>query len=325
MVAFSLFIILALARFMAATSCTDITSNDALFIVDTQNDFMEAFPIPKGMKPNYDISGHILNDKIVSGSLAVGNTSEIINPINKWISYFKEMGGKIFASLDWHDANHCSFCRNGTKASNPGGFHPKGGLCGPLPQTNFDASGRCMDSVAVADYNRGALMQWPDHCLGQKFGSRFQPYLNIPEDAIVVKKGWDQMKDTYSAFGGTESVENYPFDTRDAKKQLEGRPSLEALLEKHNITRFWAMGIALDFCVGGTVLDALGKNPETHRAKPSTVETVVLVLPCTRAVDSMKGGPEMIEKIEKAGGVLVRRHSDPVQGIQEACSVRPAT
>ena len=38
--------------------CENITENDALFIVDTQNDFMESFPV-RSKPANYDISGHI--------------------------------------------------------------------------------------------------------------------------------------------------------------------------------------------------------------------------------------------------------------------------
>mmetsp|Transcript_6939 Transcript_6939/g.9563 ORF Transcript_6939/g.9563 Transcript_6939/m.9563 type:complete len:329 (-) Transcript_6939:269-1255(-) len=313
----------AVAKKKANTaSCEEITASDALFIVDLQNDFMEPFPVPNPEKqrPNYDISKHLDDDgKILAGSLPVDGSSEIVEPINTWISYFLKHGGKIFASLDWHKENHCSFCRNGTEASNPTGYKPHGGLCGPLPRQEFNDSGRCIDRVAKADYTRGSLMQWPDHCVMQRFGSRFQPFLRIPDNTVVVKKGWDPLRDTYSAFGGTESKEGYPFDLEDAMADLEGRNSLEELLTQHKIKRFWTVGLALDFCVGGTLLDALGANTDTQRPKPPTVGTAILIQPCTRAVSPSTTGKTYLEKIREAGGVITDK-IDPESAIKDVCS-----
>mmetsp|Transcript_21573 Transcript_21573/g.38271 ORF Transcript_21573/g.38271 Transcript_21573/m.38271 type:complete len:339 (+) Transcript_21573:83-1099(+) len=302
------------------SECEMISEKDALFVVDTQNDFMEAFPIPPGHLPNYDISKHIQKDgKIVAGSLAVANTSEILPKINLWIDYFNQKKARIFASLDWHSQNHCSFCRNGSARSNPKWYRPHGALCGPLPQPNFNNTGRCVDRVAEKDFAKAKLMQWPDHCIMQNFGSRFQPFLRLPKNTTVVKKGWDLVLDTYSAFGGTKSVEEYPFDTKDTKPDLQHQARLNDLLVSQNIERFWVVGIALDFCVGSTVLDSLGKNNETQRPKPKSLEKSILILPCTRAVDPVLGGPKMVEAIRKAGGIIVNE-SDPELGIRQACA-----
>eukprot|EP00470_Lotharella_oceanica_P000673 CAMPEP_0170172376 /NCGR_PEP_ID=MMETSP0040_2-20121228/5608_1 /TAXON_ID=641309 /ORGANISM="Lotharella oceanica, Strain CCMP622" /LENGTH=316 /DNA_ID=CAMNT_0010413003 /DNA_START=1 /DNA_END=951 /DNA_ORIENTATION=+ len=307
------------SSFSSSTPCTQITPQDALFIVDTQNDFMEAYAIPEGAKPNYDIEPYVHDGKVRAGSLAVANTSAIIEPINEWIRYFNQNGGRVFASLDWHPRNHCSFCRNGTQPTNPGGYKPRGGVCGPLPSYGFNDTGRCQDSVAQDDYKNGSLMQWPDHCLESDFGARFQPFLSIPANATVVKKGWDSTVDTYSAFGGTESLQGYPFDTKDKKPELSARDDLGSLIAKANITRFWTVGIALDFCVGGTVLDALGKNAKTQRPKPESISLVSLVLPCTRAVDPSGSGAEMLQNAIDAGAV-VAHYASPVDAIAEVCS-----
>ena len=63
----------------------NLTKNDALLIVDVQNDFL----------PN--------------GNLAVSNGDKIITPLNRYIRIFRKLGLPIFASRDWHPANHCSF------------------------------------------------------------------------------------------------------------------------------------------------------------------------------------------------------------------------
>merc|ERR1711935_9332 len=118
----------------AAAACTRITPRDALFIVDTQNSFMDSISIPHNPPPQYPIppaqqqAGHVK-----PGALAVANTSQIIQGINTWIGHFEASGGRIFASLDWHPSGHCSFCRNGTASTNPTGTHPHGAVCPALP------------------------------------------------------------------------------------------------------------------------------------------------------------------------------------------------
>ena len=310
------------AASLSGAACTPITASDGLFIVDTQNDFMEAYPLPStGTKPQYPIprAGLAPGGKAVAaGSLAVGNTSQIVVPINAWIEHFGASGGRVFASLDWHPAQHCSFCRNGTAASNPSGFQPKGDVCGPLPLPGFNSTGRCVDMVAKADYGKHSLMQWPDHCVHGSFGSRFQPFLRVPANATVIKKGWDGTIDTYSAFGGTESLQAYPFDTSDAALQLKGRATLSSLLAAQGIKRLWVVGIATDYCVGGTVLDALGKNEDTKRPAPKGLKLVVMAEASTRAV-STKTGSAMIAAISAAGGVVVKA-VDPAAAIAEACA-----
>eukprot|EP00656_Telonema_subtile_P010963 TRINITY_DN1535_c0_g1_i1.p1 TRINITY_DN1535_c0_g1~~TRINITY_DN1535_c0_g1_i1.p1 ORF type:complete len:327 (-),score=64.46 TRINITY_DN1535_c0_g1_i1:215-1195(-) len=305
--------------FSAESACTDITPEDALFIVDTQNSFIEEYPI--GASPQYPIPDDWKTpdgSSIKPGALAVGNSSQIIDGINSWIDYFTASNGRVFASLDWHPTDHCSFCRNGTASTNPSGFHPEGGVCAALPVPGFNDTGRCQDRVAQADYAKHALTQWPDHCVQSTFGARFSPFLRVPPNATVVKKGWGRLNDTYSAFGGTQSLQAYPFDTQDSQQGLQHRATLTALLEQAGVRRMWVVGLATDFCVGGTVLDALGANPDTGRPKPAGVEQVVLVEPCVKPV-SPEGGATMIKAITAAGGV-VASHRQPQAAIQEVCA-----
>eukprot|EP00466_Bigelowiella_natans_P000593 jgi/Bigna1/84990/estExt_fgenesh1_pg.C_10544 len=310
-------------------SCEEITASDALFIVDLQNDFMEPFPVPNPdkQKPNYDISKNLDDDgKIMAGSLAVDGSSEIVEPINAWISYFLKHGGKIFASLDWHKVDFV--LKRQSKGSKQTVKEGRGKITAPsvaMAQRRPTRPGTSHMEGCVAlcrskaDYRRGSLMQWPDHCVMQRFGSRFQPFLKIPGDAVVVKKGWDPLRDTYSAFGGTESKEKYPFDMEDTMANLEARNSLEELLTQHNITRFWTVGLALDFCVGGTLLDALGRNNDTQRPRPPTVGNAILIQPCTRAVSPSTTGKAYLEKIRKAGGIITDKIT-PESAIKDVCS-----
>src|SRR4051812_4549463 len=62
---------------------------DALVIIDVQNDF------------------------VPGGALAVPHGNEIIPVLNRYIALFEPAGFPIFATRDWHPANHCSFRSRG--------------------------------------------------------------------------------------------------------------------------------------------------------------------------------------------------------------------
>ncbi|MGA8004542.1 MAG: isochorismatase family protein, partial [Burkholderiales bacterium] len=63
--------------------------NDALLVVDVQNDFLPG------------------------GALAVGRGDEVLAPLNEAIRAFALAGRPIVASRDWHPAEHCSFKARG--------------------------------------------------------------------------------------------------------------------------------------------------------------------------------------------------------------------
>lgn len=65
------------------------TEGDALIIVDVQNDFLPG------------------------GALAVPDGDAVIEPLNRVLDIFHTRGLPIFASRDWHPANHCSFREQG--------------------------------------------------------------------------------------------------------------------------------------------------------------------------------------------------------------------
>ena len=67
----------------------DLTAEDALILVDVQNDFLPG------------------------GSLAVPAGNEIIPVLNRYIALFHAHALPIFATRDWHPRDHCSFERQG--------------------------------------------------------------------------------------------------------------------------------------------------------------------------------------------------------------------
>ncbi len=82
---------------------------------------------------------------------------------------------------------------------------------------------------------------WPPHCIQNTPGAAFHPELVLPEDVIIITKGSDPTDDGYSAFEG------------DDPHGL----ALEASLREHGVERVFVAGLATDYCVRASVLDAL--------------------------------------------------------------------
>jgi nicotinamidase/pyrazinamidase len=90
---------------------------------------------------------------------------------------------------------------------------------------------------------------WPPHCVQGTWGAEFNPYLELPGAAHVVSKGAGTEDDGYSAF--------------EARLPDDGRTLREAL-RALGVTRVHVGGLATDYCVKATVLDALNDGLETH-------------------------------------------------------------
>jgi nicotinamidase/pyrazinamidase len=122
--------------------------------------------------------------------------------------------------------------------------------------------------------------EWPAHCVQHTEGARFHPLLDVPADATIVTKGDDPDRAGYSAFEGhTDSGE-----------------SLEADLRARGIERLAIGGLATDYCVRASVIDAL-------RAK---LHVVVLA----DAIAGVNVHPEdsarALQDMERAGAEITR-------------------
>jgi len=87
----------------------------------------------------------------------------------------------------------------------------------------------------------GEQILWPDHCVADTPGAALHPGLHVPPHATVLRKGVHQTIDSYSAFfenDGTTAV------------------GLDALLREAGVREIVLVGLATDFCVFRTALDA---------------------------------------------------------------------
>jgi nicotinamidase/pyrazinamidase len=87
----------------------------------------------------------------------------------------------------------------------------------------------------------GDQILWPDHCVAGTPGAAFSPGLNLPPEATVLRKGFHAGVDSYSAF-----LEN------DGRSPV----GLEALLRETDVGEIVLAGLATDYCVLHTALDA---------------------------------------------------------------------
>ncbi|MBP8128996.1 MAG: nicotinamidase [Candidatus Hydrogenedentes bacterium] len=78
---------------------------------------------------------------------------------------------------------------------------------------------------------------WPEHCVADSPGAEFIGDLMLPMDALIVSKGMDHEREAYSAF--------------------DGEPPLADRLHAWGIHRVFIAGLATDYCVRATALDAI--------------------------------------------------------------------
>ena len=136
---------------------------------------------------------------------------------------------------------------------------PSGGLAVPggqdvVPEVNA-AIAEAIDAgavvVATQDWHPEATPHfakdggiWPVHCVGGTWGAELHPQLRLPADAPRVRKG-QHGEDGYSGF-----------TMRDPTTGAEAATELEALLRARDTRRVVVCGLATDYCVKATALDA---------------------------------------------------------------------
>ena len=82
---------------------------------------------------------------------------------------------------------------------------------------------------------------WPRHCVHDTKGAAFHPGLKFPRETIILSKGMDPAKDSYSAF--------HAYD--------DNHKELHHLLQIFGVTELYIGGLATDYCVKYSALDAL--------------------------------------------------------------------
>jgi nicotinamidase/pyrazinamidase len=132
----------------------------------------------------------------------------------------------------------------------------------------------------VIEVEGAPQVMWPRHCVQGTRGAELAESLDRANIAAVVRKGVDPAVDSYSGF----------FDNQ--RKRATG---LAELLRERGVDEVVVLGLATDYCVKFTALDALSLG----------LKTTVVEDGC-RAVELMPGDcARALEEIRKAGGAVV--------------------
>ena len=122
----------------------------------------------------------------------------------------------------------------------------------------------------------GSQVLWPDHCVQGTRGAALHDALDLPRAQLVIRKGFHPKVDSYSAFLEAD---------RKTKTGLDG------YLRSRGVKRVYCVGLATDFCVAWTALDA----------RRFRFQAVVIEDAC-RAIDNA-GSLAAAQKAMKAAGV----------------------
>ncbi len=198
-----------------------------------------------------DVQGDFTEWK--KGSLAVAGTDKaFVDNIHEMTKKLKAKGRPVFATQDWHPADHVSFHTN----------HP-----GKNPFELIEIEGK-------------SQVLWPPHCVQNSENAKV--LLDNSLFLEIVKKGRNPKYDSYSGFQD------------DGGQKTE----LEQILKKNGITKVVVYGIATDYCVKATAIDAAAAGFD-----------VVVIESLCRGVapdTSKKALSEMKEK-----GVVILKDLDP--------------
>ena len=159
----------------------------------------------------------VQNCFLPGGSLAVKEGDQIIPVINRIAKGFEN----VVMTQDWHTPHHISF------ASTHDGKKP----------------------FEVIKLAYGNQVLWPDHCVQGTEGAQIAKDINIPHAELVIRKGFHNDVDSYSAF---------------LEADKETHTGLAGYLKERGIDTVFVTGLATDFCVAWTAVDARNAGLNTY-------------------------------------------------------------
>ena len=111
----------------------------------------------------------------------------------------------------------------------------------PAAHSSFASSHAGKAAYDMIDMPYGPQVLWPDHCIQGSRGAQFHPDLEVNRADMVIRKGYNAAVDSYSAF--FENDHTTP-------------TGLEGYLRTRGIDELVMVGLATDFCVNFSAVDA---------------------------------------------------------------------
>jgi len=193
--------------------------NEALIVVDVQNDFCEG------------------------GALAVAGGNAIVPRVNRLIAQHDH----VVLTQDWHPPKHASFATAWPDAA----------------------------PFSTRAFPYGPQTLWPAHCVQGTPGAAFHPALEATKAELIVRKGFHAGIDSYSAFRENDRMT---------------RTGLDGYLKARGFTKVVLCGLALDYCVAWSALDA----------KQAGFDVTVMI-EATAAIDLDGSRRKMLAEMRQAG------------------------
>lgn len=135
--------------------------------------------------------------------------------------------------------------------------------------------------VITLDY--GQQMLWPRHCVQGTLDAEFHPSLDVPTAQLIIRKGFHAHIDSYSAF---------------LEADHKTTTGLAAYLQARGIDTVYVVGVATDFCVAWTAVDAAKLGFKTYVIEDAT------------AAINLDGSLAQAWQKMQASGVIKIRSSD---------------
>lgn len=111
----------------------------------------------------------------------------------------------------------------------------------PADHVSFAANHACRQPFETITLPYGEQVLWPVHCVAGTEDAALHPALSLPQAQLIIRKGFHRAVDSYSAF------------TEADRSTTTG---LAAYLSARGIRRLFICGLATDYCVAWTALDA---------------------------------------------------------------------
>ena len=120
-------------------------------------------------------------------------------------------------------------------------WHPSG-------HTSFAASHPGMAPFSLTQMPYGLQVLWPTHCLQGQDGAEFHAALNVTAADLIIRKGFRPEIDSYSGFYENDRVTP---------------TGLDGYLRSRGVTAVSIVGLATDYCVAYSAIDAVGHGFRT--------------------------------------------------------------
>ena len=111
----------------------------------------------------------------------------------------------------------------------------------PAGHSSFASSHAGKEPFSTTTMPYGQQTLWPDHCIQGSDGAQFHPDLQVDPATLVIRKGMNPDIDSYSAFYENDHTT---------------RTGLAGFLRDLHITRIFCCGLAFDYCVRYSAVDA---------------------------------------------------------------------